>query len=301
MNELLDNNPTQQEIIKGELDLTFIQVADIDNQLNDVETRLSDYLTPAEMAMLGRIATGLKKRREEITSLFSFLTIKISQLEGLPVPAESQPEIANDHTFNDTVAEIIANLPPINLVKAEPEVIIEEIAAERPLTEIPPIIELIQPIEVQAPKSKTSKSGKAKKSSSAKPAKHPKPVANQRPNVKKSKSDVKPQPKATTPSPKLYNSQHNRHTADQDMMETRRRYLESLDKTTADPIILTDRQKLNPNIDEHLLKFLMGQGKKPAQHSTHKKMGVTIGIFLETPMDQRRPGWQKRILEAQVA
>ena len=58
MNELLDNNPTQQEIIKGELDLTFIQVADIDNQLNDVEARLSNYLPPAEMARLGRMATG---------------------------------------------------------------------------------------------------------------------------------------------------------------------------------------------------------------------------------------------------
>jgi hypothetical protein len=151
------------------------------------------------------------------------------------------------------------------------------------------------------PNSKTSKSGKVKKNNSAKPAKHPKPVVNQRSKVKKPKSDVKPRPKATTPSPKRYNPQHNRQTDGQDMMETRRRYLESLDRATAEPIILTDRQKLNPNLDVHLLKFLMGQGKKPAQHSTHKKMGVTIGIFLETSIDQRQPGWQKRILEAQVA
>jgi hypothetical protein len=298
MNELLDNNPTQQEIIKGELDLTFIQVADIDNQLNDVEARLSNYLPPAEMARLGRMATGLKQHREEITALFPSLTIKISQLEELTVPAESQPGIADDHTFNDAVAEIIANLPPINLVEVEQEVIIGEIADERPPTEVPPITELIQPIEVQTPKSKTSKSGNVNKNKSAK---HPKPVVNQRPNAKKPKPNAKPRPKATTPSPKRYSSQHNRHIAGQDMMEIRRRYLESLDRATAEPIILTDRQKLNPNLDVHLLKFLMGQGKKPAQHSTHKKMGVTIGIFLETPIDQRQPGWQKRILEAQVA
>ena len=42
------------------------------------------------------------------------------------------------------------------------------------------------------------------------------------------------------------------------MMEIRRRYSESLDRATAEPIILTDRQKLNPNLDVHLLKFLMG-------------------------------------------
>jgi hypothetical protein len=302
MNELLDNNPTQQERIKGELDLTFIQVAKINDQLNDIEARLSNYLPPAEMAMLGRMALGLEQRREEIISLFSSLSIRSSQLEGISIPVESQAGIAvDDHNFNDTVAEIVANLPPINLTETEPETIIEAVADESPTTEIHPIIELVQPIEVKTPKSKTSKSGKVNKKNSTKPNKQPKPVDKKQPTITQPITTSKLQPKFTAPRPNQHSPQNNRPTDRQNMMETRRRYLESLDKATTEPIILTNRQKLNPNLDMRYLKFLMGQGKKPAQPLSEKRKIVTFNIFFSTPENQRRPGWQQRILEAQIA
>lgn len=295
MNELLDNNPTQQETIKGELDLTFIQVAKINDRINDIEARLSSAPPPAEMAMLGRMALGLERRREDLISWFSYLTIRNSPHVELAEAVKYQPEIVtDDNTFDVTVAEIIANLPPLTSTEVVPEIVKEQVFDESIPTEISPATETVQPIEGRRIKPKTTKSKKVSKNNVTKQTKQPTTAANTMPKVS-SKRKVVAKPHSKTISP-------NRKPTDwQEMMEVRKRYLASLSRISDEPIVLTERQRLNPNIDQRLLKFLMGQGKKPTQPLSEKKKIVTYNAFSSIPEDQRRPGWQQRMIEAQIA
>jgi hypothetical protein len=294
MIELLDNNPTQQETIKGELELAFIQVAKINDQINNIEARLTDSPPPAEMAMLGRMAIGLEQQKNDLISWFSFLTIKSLQPAEVPIVADTQTEIAiDDKAFNNNVARVIANLTPIISAEDVPE-IIDQTPKESPPIEISPTTETIQSIEVKTSKPIVSKSKKAGSKASTKQAKQPSSAVTTKPKVSsKHKMPPKTHPKTLKPN--------QRSTDWQEMMEVRRRYLESLEKESSEPIVLTDRQKLNRNIDQRLLKFLIGQGEKPKQPVSERTRIATFNAFWSTPTDKRKPGWQKRMIEAQIA
>jgi hypothetical protein len=76
---------------------------------------------------------------------------------------------------------------------------------------------------------------------------------------------------------------------------------ERSDKTTIEEPARVQPNNINPNIDTGLLDFFNDISGLPASRPNRRALGVTINVFLETPIKKRPKGWGKRILIAQLS
>ncbi len=287
MSETLDISPDELADVMIKLENTFTEAREISQEIQEYEKSLSEYLPADEIAMLGRRVVEAERRRSRVLSRHAVLSMRSFILnENLvadaPDISSSDSDVADNQETNSATAEILvqSSAPEIDsIITTEPET--EEI----PQLETT-IVDIQDPeIKKVKPKSKPPKPKKANKAASSKKSLKPEVKTKQSKDVK---SKVKQHPALKV--------KISKHQVD---MEARKRYLESLDAAVDEPIKLKD-DRPSPNFHRDLFDYLMGNDNLPAQRPNHKKLGVTIGTFLDTPLEIRPVDWQQRVRDCQL-